>query len=286
MLSGRAPCPQTSVSCLSPFLSLRLLCQCLFLPFDVTCSIFAENPACWIRRWEPRQPGQWCEVRRQPSERPGCRWQRPRSPSVFVAGSPVTLGSPSLSPLTPGALQGGATLQLNVSFSWTCNLGCDLLRVPKLLPEAGPGLLLICVSAEVQREGWGAGARGPFSWVGRGWGGTRSAASPAKVRLCSGEALGVFTPSPPPAAGGAGTLLGSSPEKPATGRVLGPQDVPTVARPTLAASSRSSPPGGPTAAGSAHASRRPALTFAPPSLPFPPDLGVAARFATSVVWRV
>lgn len=76
----------------------------------------------------------------------------------------------------------------------------------------------------------GLAARGPFSGLGRGWGGTRSAASPAKVRLCSGEALGVFTPSPPPAAGGSGTLLGSSPEKPATGRVLGPQDVPTVAR--------------------------------------------------------
>lgn len=132
----------------------------------------------------------------------------------------------------------------------------------------------------------GLAARGPFSWVGRGWGGTRGAACPARAGLCFGEALGVFTPSPPPAAGGSGTLLGSSPEKPATGRVLGPQDVPTVARPTLAASSRSSPPGGPTAAGSAHASRRPALTFAPPSLPFPPDLGVAARFATSVVWRV
>lgn len=133
-----------------------------FLTFWHDAECFAENPACWIERWELRQPGRWCEVRRQPSEGSGCRWQRPRSPSVFLAGSPVTLSSPSVSLVTPGAPQGGATFQVSVCFSWTCNGGCDLPHVPKLLPEAGPCLLLICDSAEGQREVRVAGCERPL----------------------------------------------------------------------------------------------------------------------------
>lgn len=201
-----------------------------FLTFWHDAECFAENPACWIERWELRQPGRWCEVRRQPSEGSGCRRQRPRSPSVFLAGSPVTLSSPSVSLVTPGAPQGGATFQVSVSVFLGPVMGAVTSRMS---PSSFLKLALVyCLSVillRVRGKSGSLAARGPFSWVGRGWRGTRRAASPGRAGLCFGEALGVFTPSPPPVAGGAGTLLGSSPEKPAMGRVPGTQDILTVA---------------------------------------------------------
>lgn len=224
-LSGGAPCPQTpvtseSVSQSPPPRSVS------FLTFWHDAECFAENPACWIERWELRQPGRWREVRRQPSEGSGCRRQRPRSPSVFLAGSPVTLGSPSVSLVTPGAPQGGATFQMSVSVFLGPVTGAVTSRVS---PSSFLKLALVyCLSVillRVRGKSGSLAARGPFSWVGRGWRGTRRAASPGRAGLCFGEALGVFTP----VAGGAGTLLGSSPEKPAMGRVPGTQDSLTVA---------------------------------------------------------
>lgn len=153
-----------------------------FLTFWHDAECFAENPACWIERWELRQPGRWCEVQRQPSEGSGCRRQRPRSPSVFLAGSPVTLGSPSVSLVTPGAPQGGATFQVSVSVFLGPVMGAVTSRMS---PSSFLKLALVyCLSVillRVRGKSGSLAARGPFSWVGRGWRGTRRAASPGRA---------------------------------------------------------------------------------------------------------